>query len=359
MELSSPDGSRFASERNHNLFIRRAGGNQGELLTDDGRPDEAWTVEFAKWSHDGARLAATRSDERCVPNLPVVRYDGKALGEVSWVRRGSPGGARPEVELFVFDLKSKRRVHIDVGSKRDQQVQIVGWLPDGSALLFVLADRRLKKLRLMSADPVSGSSRPVAVETQPTFVGYAPLITMASPEVKILAGGRRFLWFSERDGWNRLELRGFDGSLVQTLSPQGVPATRVVELDETNGWVYYFAQGDPERPYDTHIYRCRLDGSATSRLTDAPGQHDLPQYLSVVTEFAPADATFSPSKRFFLDTHSDIDRPPAVELRRDDGSFVMTLSRADTRQLQALGWTPPERFVAKADDGKTDLHGLI
>ena len=133
----------------------------------------------------------------------------------------------------------------------------------------------------------------------------------------------------------------------------------MVELDETNGWVYYFAQGDPERPYDTHLYRCRLDGSATSRLTDVPGQHDLPQYLSVVTEFAHAGIAFSPSKRFFLDTHSDIDRPPAVDLRRADGSFVMTLSRADTRQLQALGWTPPERFVAKADDGKTDLHGLI
>ena len=37
----------------------------------------------------------------------------------------------------------------------------------------------------------------------------------------------------------------------------------------------------------------------------------------------------------------------------------MTLSRADTSRLQALGWAPPERFVAKADDGKTDLHGLI
>ena len=78
MEVASPDGLRFASERNHNLFIRRAGGEEGELLSDDGRPDEAWSVEFARWSPDGTRLAATRSDQRCVPSLPVVRYGGKA-----------------------------------------------------------------------------------------------------------------------------------------------------------------------------------------------------------------------------------------------------------------------------------------
>ena len=123
------------------------------------------------------------------------------------------------MELFIFDLKSQRRVRIDIGTERDQQVQIANWLPDGSALLFVLADRRLKKVRLMSADPITGSSWPVAIETQPTFVGYAPLITMASPDVKILTRGKHFLWFSERDGWNRLELRGLDGSLVRTLKP--------------------------------------------------------------------------------------------------------------------------------------------
>lgn len=54
-----------------------------------------------------------------------------------------------------------------------------------------------------------------------------------------------------------------------------------------------------------------------------------------------------------------LDRPPAVDLRRADGALLQTLARADIDGLKALRWTPPEEFVAKAADGRTDLYGAI
>jgi dipeptidyl aminopeptidase/acylaminoacyl peptidase len=64
--------------------------------------------------------------------------------------------------------------------------------------------------------------------------------------------------------------------------------------------------------------------------------------------------------KYFVDTWSRIDQPPVFELRRtSDRSLVMELERADASALTALGWKPPEVFVAKARDGKTDIWGVI
>ena len=48
------------------------------------------------------------------------------------------------------------------------------------------------------------------------------------------------------------------------------------------------------------------------------------------------------------------------ELRRsEDGKLVCGLEEADSRELFATGWRPPERFVAKGRDGLTDIYGII
>ena len=52
--------------------------------------------------------------------------------------------------------------------------------------------------------------------------------------------------------------------------------------------------------------------------------------------------------------------PPVNDLRRsDDGSLVCGLEEADWSQLLETGWQTPERFVAKARDGETDIYGII
>ncbi len=48
------------------------------------------------------------------------------------------------------------------------------------------------------------------------------------------------------------------------------------------------------------------------------------------------------------------------ELRRaSDGKLICKLEEADIADLRASGWTPPEVFVAKGRDGKTDIWGII
>jgi dipeptidyl aminopeptidase/acylaminoacyl peptidase len=119
-----------------------------------------------------------------------------------------------------------------------------------------------------------------------------------------------------------------------------------VHLDETGRWVYFTAVGrEPEQdPYYSFLYRVSLDGGELELLTPEPADHAI---------------SFSPTGRFFIDTHSRVDLPPLSVLRAADGTLVRELQRADIESLRATGWQTPERFVAKSRDGVTDVYGLM
>ncbi len=349
MEVLSPDRRWFAGLRDHNLWLRSTYDGRGLQLTTDGIEDYAWDVDGAWWSPDGFKLAAKKVESRKAAKMPIVHWL-KPTEEVEWVHphRTMTGGPMRQPELFVVDILSKRAVRIDTGDERNQYIHILRWLPDCSKLLFLRADRWLKKLDLMLADPDTGSTRVILTESQKTFVigiqlTYRQWIDRVGL-FTLLEDGKRFVWMSERDGWNHLYLYDLDGNLIRRLTEGSFPVVTVVGVDEESGWVYFTAHGDQQQPYDTDLYRVNLEGKRLTRLTEAPGQHKI---------------EMAPSGEFFLDTHSSPDRAPAVELRRVDGKLLQTLSRANIDALKVLKWRPPEEFVVKAADGKTDLYGVL
>jgi dipeptidyl aminopeptidase/acylaminoacyl peptidase len=355
MEIASPDGRFFATEKDHNLALRPAGSEEVKLLTIDGREDLTWSTSSAGWSPSGAKLAAFRTDTRGIPRYPLVHWLKPSL-DVEKIPLSEPGGKLPRQELFIVDVASRRLTKVMAEPTRDHHFALVRWLPDSSELWFARIDREFKKLELLAADAHAGAVRVVVTETQKTFV-QTPLL--ASYHLPLLAGGKEFLWFSERTGWNHIYRYDSRGRLLKALTAGEFPVVRIMEVDEKAGWVYFTAHGDRRRPYDTHLYRVGLDGGKIHRLTDAEGQHDTPGYIAALLGRAPAGVVFSPSKEFFLDTHSSIDRPVCVELRRADGKRLQVLERANADGLKRLSWRPPEEFVVKAADGRTDLHGVL
>jgi dipeptidyl aminopeptidase/acylaminoacyl peptidase len=342
MEVLSPDRRWFAGVKEHNLWLRSTYDDRSVQISSDGVEEYGWDVEGARWSPDSFKLAVKKVDSRQVPKIPMVHWL-KATEEVEWVHYTKAGQPIPRTELFVVDVLSKRWIRVDAGEEPDQYLLILGWRAEGSELIFFRLSRDLKKLELMVFNPTSGSTRIVLTETQNTFLqagpwwGWTRLLTF-------LEDGERFIWISERDGWNHLYLYGLNGNLIHRLTEGTFPVVQVIAVDEKAGWVYFTAHGDPQHPYDTHLYRVDLAGKRPTHLTETPGQHDI---------------DFAPSKEFFVDTHSGVDRPPAVELRRADGTLLRTLAKANIDALKELKWSPPEEFVVKAADGKTDLYGVL
>jgi dipeptidyl aminopeptidase/acylaminoacyl peptidase len=277
----------------------------------------------------------------------------KPTPDVEWAIVGRTG---VKSEYYVIDVDSKKQVRLDSAAR----MAVRGWRPDGSELLMTWFGDQ--KVDLVAASRKTGASRTIFAETTKTFLDVN-LTLPNSPNLTLLADNRRFLWLSERDGWNQIYLFNLDGALIRQLTVERCPVERIVAVDEKDGWVYYTAHGGAGRPYDLHLYRVslaggRADGSKATRLTEAIGQHDVPVYQGYLGDSG-AGIQFSPSRRFFLDTHSDIDRPPQTELRRADGTLVEVIERAEAAEVSALAPNPPEEFTAKAADGQTDLYGVL
>ena len=352
-EVISPDGAWFLGSQNGNLYVRSTSDGHKQVLTTDGSSDYGWDYGWDSiplWAPDSRALVARKTDlrDRVLSRYPIMHWL-KTPPDVEWATTGSTG---TKTENYILNIASRKLSRIDQGAGG---IHLRAWRPDGSEVLFTQSGP--KKIDLVAADRSTGENRLVFTERNTTFLDVA-LTLPNSPNFNALEDNRRFLWLSERDGWNQIYVVGYDGTVLKKLTDAQRPVERIAAVDEKNGWVYYTAHGGEGHPYDLNLYRVSLDGGRTMRLTDAPGQHDLPVYDAYLGAKG-VGIQFAPSRRFFLDVHSDVNRPPETDLRRADGTLVKVLSKSNADAATALAPNPPEEFTAKAADGSTDLYGIL
>lgn len=345
IEIESPDHHWFASDRKDNVWLRSATDGHSQQLTTDGVKDFGWVVQgigqTARWAPDSRKLAVQKIDSREVHRVPIVHW--LRSEEVEWVHEPIAGSPIDQAEVYVLDIQSNHVVKMDLGSMKDQYVFILNWLPDGSELLLLKADRLLKHLELLAANPASGATRVVLTEESNTFLLGGVAFLQLPQILTFINNGKQFIWMSDRDGWRHLYLYDIQGKLIRRLTEGSFPVEQVVAVDEQKGWVYFTARAE-KRLYDVNLYRVDLNGRHFTRLTEGTGQHRI---------------QLSPSKEFFLDTNSNVDRPPVVELRTAEGRLLDVLSKANIDRLREMHWQTPEEFVVKAADQVTDLYGVL
>ena len=342
MEVPSPDGRWLLTEKNGDLWLRATFDGREQPVLEDGEEDYAWSVQGAVWAPDGVRVAAMKADTRRMRRVPILHWL-KQVEEVEYAPYSKAGNPMRRQEIHIVDIAGRSAVPVDVGEE-DQILSPIGWLPDGSEYLFLKMFRAYHTLHLVAADPATGETRVVLEETQPTFIKGIGTTPSWRSLARPLSDGERFLWISERDGWDHIYLYGMDGRLIRRLTEGEWPVLGIVHVDEAAGYVYFNGHRDRERPYDTHLYRVPLDGGEVVRLTEGEGQHS---------------ATVSPNGAYVVDTHSSTSRPHRTEMRTTSGELVYVVTEADVSALDELGWIPPEEFVVKAADGEADLYGVI
>ena len=371
----SPDGTLKAFYRDRNLWMSDAsGGSERQITTDGSEKDRikygtaSWVygeelgqVTAMWWSPDSTKLAYYRFDEKQVPDYFLQLDQTKLQSTVDTEAYPKAGAPNPVVELFVYDVATGKSKQVDVRDGKPFTNDAVGyyvygirWAPKGSELLFNRTNRRQQIMELVAADPTTGEARVVVREEWPT--GWAD----NSPEMRLLADGDRFIWESDRNGWNNFHLYDMSGKLIAPLTQHSTfEAANLIKVDEAAGVMFYTAR-DGDNPLKLQLHRVGLDGKNDVRLTDPAFHHVVGTCVPSPAGRAATNCGISSDNKYFVDVYQTHDTPPATRLvDAKTGKVVSEIVKSDTSKFDTLGLKKAELFTYKAADGVTTLYGLL
>jgi dipeptidyl aminopeptidase/acylaminoacyl peptidase len=354
----SPDGKWQAYVVNYNVAMRPKDAkdrSQQIMLSTDGSEGDYYARSTIVWSPDSKRLVAYR----ILPGHHRV---------IHYIESSPANQLQPMYSSMVYPkagdvLDLEQPVLFDVAAKREYPIsnelfpnpfEISGaaWWKDSRGFTFQYNQRGHQVFRVIEVDAATGKARSLISEESKTFIDYRSLTMNQYDTGKIyrhdVADGKEILWMSERDGWAHLYLLdGKTGDIKNQITKGEWVVRAVNHVDDEKRQIWFEASGmrAGEDPYFVHAYRINFDGSGLTPLAEADGNHHL---------------EYSEDGKFYVDTWSKIDLPPAMALFRvEDNKQLMELEKVDIQKLVAAGWHAPDVFTAKGRDGKTDIWGVI
>lgn len=359
----SPDGTKAVFIKDWNLWVRDIATKKETQLTTDGVKDygyatdnAGWTMSdgaIVRWSPDSKKVATFQQDQRNVSDMYLVTTNVGAPVLKAW-KYPLPGDKV---------IATIRRVIIDVENAKVVSLQIppdphratlsddiassgtfddIDWKADASEMAFLSTSRDHKQEKFRIADATTGAVREVFEEVVKTqFESGRGAINW-----RYLPNSNEILWYSERDNWGHLYLYDSKtGKLKNQITKGDWLVSRLLKVDEKNRVLYFMGNGrEAGNPYFSYLYKIGFDGKGLTLLSPELGNHQI---------------TFSPSNNYFIDTYSQPDVPSVTTFRNIDGKLIGSLEKADVSRLAATGWKAPTPVNVKANDGTTDIYGLV
>jgi dipeptidyl-peptidase-4 len=341
----SPDGRSVAFIKNNNIFVAGTGGTGERALTSDGSAellngtlDWVYSEEIYGrgnhraywWSPDSSRIAFLQFDEKAVPEYTLVDdlpYHPR-IERWDYPKAGDPN---PVVRLGVISTATGSARWIDTTRYTDFLIVNVGWTPDSRDVVYQIQDRTQTWLDLNRAGAGAGQPRTVLRETSKAWVERWQ---DASVDPIWLKDGS-FLWLSERSGWRHFYHYAAGGTLVRQITQGEWEIRRTHGIDPSGTWVYF--SSTTHSPIGLDLYRVRLDGTGLQRVSTAAGRHHV---------------FVNPSRTLFLDSWSDITKPPQVRVHSTTTrDLVRVVDANNVPSLKEHGLSMPELMQVKTRDG--------
>lgn len=307
------------------------------------------------WSPDSKYFNIVKSDVRKVKDLWVINSIADPRPTLETYKYWMPGEKEsPTDHMMLFDMSNKSGKEIMVSAFKDQDINVWSkpainnardddwkpsvWLGNNDKFYFSRTSRDLKKIDQCVIDIKTLTVKPLIQEQLNTYVEIKRL--------GLINDGNEMIEWSERDGWAHFYLYDENGQLKNQITTGAFHCEDIVNIDEKKRILYFTANGKEtnEDPYYYHLYKINLDGSGLQLLNAGNFDHAI---------------NMNDNGTYFINNYSRVNTKPKSMLVSTDVKKSMELETADFTSLFSAGYKFPQPFKVKADDGITDLYGVM
>lgn len=266
----------------NDLFIRHPGSEQATRITSDGTDgivngqsvhrQEYGITNGTFWSPNGNLLAFYRMDERMVSPYYLENINTKP-STFEKIRYPMAGDTSHQVTVGIHDLRTGKTIFLRTGEPADQYLTNISWSTDEKYVHVVHLDRATENLKLVRYDASTGD--PVSTLLQEHDAVY---LEPQHPAAFFKTKSNRYIWQSQRDGWDHLYLYDVLNRSVKQLTKGAWSVKEVVGMDPKETFLIVAGtsevlSGNPSGANETHLYRVEIESGKVTRLTTEAGTH--------------------------------------------------------------------------------------
>lgn len=309
----NPDGTMVAFVYENNLYYQILNSGKIIQITKDGKhnliingaSDWVYEEEFTltkayEWSPHGDQIAFLRFDESEVKEFTLEYFRDAVYPEKYSFKYPKVGEKNSVLTVWNYSLKNKKLKQLDIGPREDDYIPRIKWTLNNNELCVSWMNRNQNMLKLILCNSKNNTSRVLLEETNDYYIDIHDHL--------LFLDGDRFIWSSEKDGYNHLYLFGMNGQLIRQLTHGKEELTNFYGLNESG--TYLLCQFSENEGLERKLYQVKLSDGFK---------------LALPEQMAYQNAQVSPGHHFMIISKSDISSPTTFVLTDKDGHVIREL----------------------------------
>jgi dipeptidyl-peptidase 4 len=298
---------------NFNLYVTN--GSEKNQVTRDGSKDivyasavhreEFGIVKGTFWSPTGRQLAFYRMDQSMVTDYPIIDWTKRPAVNDN-IKYPMAGDKSHHVTVGVYNVTTRAVTWLKTGEPAEQYLTNIAWSPDDKYVYIAVLNRGQNHMKLNQYDAASGDFiRTLFEEKDDKYV--EPLV----PLLFVRNDPSKFIWQSNRDGWNHLYLYDTNGTMLKQLTSGNWEVVSVFGFDFSGENLFYLST--KESPLNRDLYQLNLKTGLSKRITLASAVHN---------------AQISNSGNYVLDHYTSPNDPRVIQVIETTSGKTKTLLKA-------------------------------
>ena len=340
----------------NNLYVTTADGKENQVTNEpDGvlcgqsvHRDEFGIYKGTFWSPKGNLLAFYRMDQSMVTDYPQVNTSTR-IATLEPDKYPMAGMTSHKVTIGVYNPSTQKTIYLKAGDPTDRYFTNVSWSPDEQSIYVIELNRDQNHAQLMRYNATTGEQEALLYEEK-----HPKYVEPQSPITFLPWDENKFIYQSQRDGYNHLYLFDLANGLMHPIETEGPNKLVIPQQQITKGeWLVKSILGFNEKnkeviimsteisPLQSNAFAVNLKTGKTRLIGAGEGTHRV---------------QLSGSGKYIIDSYSSHNVARSINILPVSGKGKSHNLLTADHPMDAYNMPEITLGTIKAADGKTDLY---